>query len=84
MRMQNTNDESVYRVSDFPLVVSLAVSFPILSVERDDPRRVHFLFEQSDALAKLVEAYNRRELRIEPQLFYHTMKSVKSRLYDYV
>lgn len=81
MRMRNLN-ENYFRVSDFPLAVALAISFPIEAVDRRDPRRACFLFEHSDRLDCLVTAYHRRELRVEPQEYHLRSKELKARLYD--
>ena len=77
-----TTEDAYYRCSDFPLIVSLSIWLPIIAIDRTDPRRVYFLFLRSNELDSLVANYNRRELRVEPQAFYHATKNVKARLYE--
>ncbi len=80
--MQTICTENLYRVSDFPLIAAITVWLPIFAVDRTDPRRTYFLFERSNELDVIVANYNRRELRVEPQTYYHAIKNVKARLYE--
>lgn len=73
--------EEFARVSDFPLAVTLATKFPVLAIDKVDPRRACFLFRHTGELDKIVEAYHRRELRIEPQEYHLRSRELKSRLY---
>lgn len=70
-----------YRTSDFPLAVCLAIWSPIIAVDREDPKRALFLFERSDHLDRLIEAYQRRELRVDPHEYHLRSKELKARLY---
>ena len=82
MNMEKNSNQGFYRVSDFPLVVSLFMHLPIVAVDRTDPKRISFLFEASKELEVLLATYHRREMRVDPLDFYHAMKSVKARLYQ--
>jgi hypothetical protein len=80
--MQISSSNSIFQTSDFPLVVTLSVWFPIESVDRTDYQRASFAFCRNKKLDELVAAFYSRELNVEPQAFYQAMKTVKSRLYD--
>lgn len=82
MRMQTTDLENQYRVSDFPLIVTLSLWLPIEGVDRTDPNRTYFLFQYSEELASLIAEYNRGELRVEPRSFYYASRDAKARLYN--
>lgn len=81
MYMSNVLTENLYRVSDFPLAVSLAVWLPVEGIDKGDTQRAYFLFQRSDELNKLVDTYRKRQLRIEPQEFFLRSKELKALLY---
>lgn len=81
--MKNTPSENVYyRCSDFPLIVTLSLWFPIEGIDRTDSKRTCFLFPQSEELTNVVAAYSRLELKVSPLAFYQASKNIKTRLYD--
>ncbi len=81
MLMRIPTDDDFFRTSDFPLIVTASLSFPIESVDQTNPRRTVFLFRHCEELDDLVAAYHRRELRIEPQDFFLQSKAIKARIY---
>ncbi len=83
MNMQYMNEQTVYRVSDFPLAVVLSGHFPVQAVDKQDPYRAYFLFQDCAELRKIVEQYHKRELVVEPQQFFFQSKIIKSRLYEH-
>ena len=82
MLMDNEHLQSVYKCSDFALVVTLSLWLPIEGIDRTDPRRAYFLFQQTQALLDLVSAYHHREVRVDPLAFYQASKNIKARLYE--
>ena len=80
--MKTINCNKLYRVSDFPLVVTLSLWLPIEAIDRTDSSRTCFLFQNSEHLTSLVAAYNRGELRVDPRAFYYASRDVKARLYE--
>lgn len=74
--------KNYYVSSDLPLVVTLALSHPIASVNNDNPKRIQFSFLATPHLQQLVSEYLRGEVRIEPREFFMQMRNVKSLLYD--
>lgn len=82
MYMSNVVAENFYRVSDFPLAVSLAIRLPVEGIERSDTHRAYFLFQRSDELEQLVDTYRKRQLRIEPQEFFLRSRELKALLYS--
>jgi len=82
--MNEAQEETNYfRTSELPLVVTLSLFFPIDLVDKtSNPKRIDFLFKRSNNLDQVIEAYWRRELKIEPQAYFAQIKFVKSRLYS--
>ena len=82
MHMRVLTEQDFFRTSDFCLAATLAVWLPLASVDRSNPRRTAFIFERSAELDELLEAFHKRDLRVEPQEFYSAVRLVKSRLYE--
>ena len=81
MTQENLKLKDYYSSSDLALVVALSLFYPIDSIDRTNPRKATFLFKRKEGLDELVEQYWRRELRIEPQLYFQQLKAIKARLY---
>ena len=75
-------DEHWFRTSDFPLAITISLFKPLKKVDRTDPRRACFIFEQDREIDELVEAFWRRDLKVEPRAFFDQIKALKSRLYE--
>lgn len=72
----------LFSTSDLALATTLSLYFPIKYIDRTNNDRVEFTFDNSSELQKLVEAFWRNELRIEPKQFYQQQRIIKARLYD--
>ena len=71
-----------YEVADIGLAATAhAFGFPITEINRQDPRRCRFVFDDRDELRDLIDAYWRRSLTIEPQILLAALKATKARLY---
>ena len=76
------DNEKYYSSSDLPLVSTLALTFPIVKLDRTDPRKIVFSFDNTKVLEKKIESYNNKKLKVEPQEFYNQIRSVKIMIYD--
>ena len=74
--------EGFYIATDLALVAALSLQFPIEQIDKTNPRKVKFSLKDSDALRSLVQAYWRKELRIEPRSYYDQLRTLKSLLYS--
>ena len=82
MDMNILNEKDFYRSADLALVTVLSLSFPIEAIDRDpDTRKAYFLFRKESGLDEVVEAFWKRELKIEPQAFFNQLRIIKARLY---
>ena len=78
----NDNDKQ-YKTTDMALATTLAVlGTYIQGVDRSDPRKIEFIFTNSEDLQKAVKAYWAKELLVEPLQFFNEMRTIKSRIYD--
>lgn len=73
----------VYETSDLGLASSLCcLGYPILGLDRHDPRRVVFCFDvRQEGVEEAVKAYWDGSLRLSPAALFVHQKTLKQRLY---
>jgi len=76
------NTQLKFSTTDLYLAVVLSVFFPIDSIDKSNPQKGVFTFKRQDGLDNVIEAYWRRELKIEPQSLFTQLKAIKTRLYE--
>jgi len=70
-----------YFTSNLALASAISLYFPILFLNRDNPRKVVFEFNGGSDLLGLVDKYWQGTLAVEPQAYFNQLKTIKSRLY---
>jgi len=75
----NVND--YFKISDLAMAAAISLNVPIEAINRLNPQRVEFIFERNRQLEKLLRAYWRNEMRVEPKEYFNQLKILKSRLY---
>jgi len=74
---------NLYKTSDFLTAsVLVCLKFPLDSLDRNNPRRVEFCFDDSEDLQIAVKKVFRGEIKVEPREFAMAQKTLKSFLYD--
>jgi len=71
-----------YETSDFGLLIYLSINFPVIEVEKHNPRRAKFTFEKTPELLEAIEGYWNETALISPYKYFSQMKKIKSRLYE--
>ena len=72
-----------YETSDFLTAsVLLLRKHPLLSTDASDPRRVVFLFEDSDRLQRDILKLKRGELRVDPSDFWAAERRCKQLIHE--
>jgi len=71
-----------YRTHDLAAIVTITLFMPFDSIDRQNPRRIEFLFRRGEELEEILEKYWRGEIRVEPKQFFSQLKIIKSRLYS--
>ena len=80
---QDNNTKNLYRTSDLSLCAALCVSgFVAKEIEKVNPQRSAFVFDSSVALEEVVAQYWQGELRVEPQVYFNQLRTLKSRIYQ--
>lgn len=82
MTQENLKLSAFYSTSDLSLATAISLWCPIEEIDRTNPCKATFLFKKDEKFNELVEAYWKRELKIEPQEYFNQLKAIKARLYS--
>lgn len=82
MNQKYIDENNIYRTADLSLAAALQLYKPLIGVDRQNPRRAEFLFDQSPELNKLVESFWRGELKVDPRAYFAALREIKARLYE--
>jgi hypothetical protein len=79
------NKGGTYSTSSLPLAsFLLCCGITLIEVYKDNHQgKKLFVFERTNDLDDLLELYFKKMARVEPEMFFFAMKSLKSRLYDF-
>ncbi len=81
MKTEALKTSELYSTTDLTTAVTLSLFFPIEAIDKTNPNKAYFLFKRIGDFDVLLEAFWRRQLKIEPQTFAAQMKAIKTRLY---
>ena len=77
--MENQN----FQTTDFYTAVFLLASdFKLLEIDKTNPRRFCFVFQDQENRAKLLEDFFNGKARIEPRQFISSIKELKTLMYN--
>lgn len=77
----NTLNNDYYSTSDLSLATTLSLWCPIEDIDRSNPRKALFIFQNTEKLQGLVAEYYRDEIKVSPQVYFNQLRVVKARLY---
>ena len=80
--MNKKIEEKLYRTSSLPLATHLSLRQPIINVDKENPRKALFIFENTTEILNYVSEYWAGEARVEPQAYFNQLKILKGRLYE--
>ncbi len=76
----NTN---FFRSFDLGLSAALiSVGFSLVSLDREDFRKVQFVFRRGDGMDDVIDAYWANRLEVKARTYFDTLKMLKNRLYS--
>lgn len=78
---ENPKYVDLYRTADLALAAAISLFIPLEAVDRTDERRAYFLFPKTQELDRIIEAFWRKELKVEPGAYFDELRAVKTRLY---
>jgi len=71
-----------YKTSDFGLAASLCASdVGLVGINKDNPRRAIFIFNDSDLTSDVIDSYRSGTLMVNAIRYFETTKRLKSQLY---
>jgi len=74
-------ENDFYRTTDLALATAIYLFHPLEAIDRQNPRKSHFLFKRDSGLDELIESYWRGELKVTPQEYFNALRVIKARLY---
>ena len=80
MNIKTKND--YWQTSSLPLVATISLYYPIVTIDKRDPRRAIFSFERDERLIQLVQDFWNNQLKVNPRKYFDQIKFIKSRLYE--
>lgn len=60
----------------------LCESFKLISINRDNPKRMIFIFEDSNQRESLIELFFSYRAQVEPNRFYSAQRNLKQMIYQ--
>lgn len=76
-------EKETFEISDFyTAAFLLSRDFKIITLNRNNPRRVFFAFSDQEGREKLIEDFFNYKTRVEPRKFIASIKELKNLLYS--
>ncbi len=76
------NEDSFYRTADLALAAAISLFRPLEAIDQtSDPRRCEFVFAHDQELDAIIEAYWRRELKVDPRAYADAHRAIKARIF---
>jgi hypothetical protein len=60
----------------------ISVGFSLVSLDKENPRKVQFIFRRGDGMDEVVDAYWADRLEVKARTYFDTFKMLKNRLYS--
>lgn len=71
-----------YETNDLALAAALVeVGYSLIRLNSDNPRRVIFIFSNSENLESCIADYWQDRLEVNPKSYFDTLKHLKTRIY---
>ncbi len=72
----------LYSTSGLALAAAISLFHSLKSIDKDNPKKVLFIFQKDSNLDKLIEKYYAGELGIEAQSYFNSLRILKNRIYS--
>ncbi len=77
------NNKNTFSTDSFVLAsYLLCESFNLIGVNKDNPKRMIFIFEDSKKRASIIELFFSYKASIEPNRFYSAQRNLKQMIYQ--
>jgi len=72
-----------FYTSDLGLASAMvSVGIPLISLDKSNPKRVEFVFEETKELQEAINSYWSSDLLVSPLTYFNAMKMLKNRIYS--
>jgi hypothetical protein len=79
--MINNNSNKYFQTNDLAVTTALSIFIPIIAIDKQNPRKVQFIFERNQKLNSLLDRYWKKEILVEPRQYFDQLKALKVRIY---
>jgi len=73
---------SEFKTTDLALAATIALFLRMPDIKKLSSGKCEFHFQQEEDLDKLIPAFWRGELLVEPRRFFESMRAIKSQIYN--
>jgi hypothetical protein len=77
----NIKNNNLYSTADLGLATILDQKYSIHHINRDNPKKIVFIFQKDEDFDSYLDKYWNSELRVDPLKYYQHLKLMKSRIY---
>jgi len=71
-----------WKTTDLGLATTISLFYPIKDIDKTNPKKVQFIFENSKELNLLIEDYWKGKIKVDPSAYFNQLRVMKSRIYD--
>lgn len=75
-------NNDIYSTRDLALAAALVITHKLHSVDKNDPKRVYFLFDNSPELQEQIQRYYNKELTVDALTYANETKNLKRIIYE--
>ena len=78
-----TNQLDEYKTFDLSCAAALiSTGFELVSLNKENPRKVQFIFDQEDSIKEVINDYWADKLLVNARTFFDNIKMLKNRIYS--
>jgi len=78
-----TKQLNEYKTFDLSCAAALiSAGFELVSLNKTNPRKVQFIFNQEDCIEKVIDDYWTDKLKVNARTFFDNIKMLKNRIYS--
>ena len=63
-----------YSTSDLALTAVLSLYYPIKAINKNNPKRVYFVFNKDKNFDLIIDRYWRGDLKVDPQAYFNSLR----------
>ena len=79
---KKTVNNNLYLISDLALASAIYLYYPIKTINKSNPQKAYFIFKKNKNINAIIERYWCGDLKVEPQLYFNSIKALKNRIYN--